>query len=235
MELRLAVLKSVFNTYNTNAYPLVFFFVVMFFLIIRNKKEQINLLIYGIFGILLLVTPFIGNKILTIGNASGSNWTMYGILCSIPLTAYGAVQIMEMAKNKKEKWMLLLVIIVVLHFGMGLSVAGEYFCLPGEEQKISKVASLIYEKIEIEEETYVMLPFELAGDLRECSNEIKVFRNESYDELQKNLELLQTEAEYYGCNYVVLDLKYDNEEQMTENGFTDRVCVDAYVIYRKCF
>ena len=47
------------------------------------------------------------------------------------------------------------------------------------------------------------------------------------------MNLLQSEATYYGCNYVVLHLKYDNEEQMTENGFENRICVDDYVIYKK--
>ena len=233
MALRLAVLKSVFNTYNTNAYPLIFFFAALVFMLMKNKKEQRNLLIYEIFGILLLVTPFVGNKILTIGSGTDSNWTMYGILCAIPLTAYVAVQLLDYARNKKEKWLIAVMLILLLQMGLGFSMTGDSFALPGSNQKISQTAVSVAAQLELVEEPYVMAPVELAGDLRECSQEIRVFYNAGYEGLQKDLKLLQSEVTYYGCNYVVLNLKYDNQEQMTENGFGNRVCVDDYVIYRK--
>lgn len=233
MELRLAVLKSIFSTYNTDAYPLVFFFVAMIFLLIRNQKEQINLLIYEFFGILLLVTPFVGNKILTIGNAREANWTMYGILCAIPLTAYVAVQLLSDVQTKRAEWSVFFIVVLVI--GLGLLASGVSLAVAEPGQKVSKTAVAIADTLDMEAEPYVMTPIELAGDLRECSTEIRVFRNESYGELQKDLNLLQSEAEFYGCNYVVLDIKYDNEERMTEYGFFGRTCIDSYVIYQKSF
>ena len=118
MSLRLAVLKNVFDTYNTQAYSLIFFFIAVVYLIVKDKKEQRNLLIYEIFGILLLVTPFIGNKIITLGAGEGSNWPVYGILCALPLTAYVATEMFFEAKNKKEKYGFIAVFLVVMLLGL---------------------------------------------------------------------------------------------------------------------
>ena len=119
MSLRLAVLKSVFNSYNAGGFPLIFFFIALVFMIIKEKKEQINLLIYEIFGILLLVTPFIGNKIITLNAGTESNWPVYGILCVIPLTAYIATELLKEAKNRKEQCIFVLLLILVIELGFG--------------------------------------------------------------------------------------------------------------------
>ena len=107
MSLRLAVLKNVFDAYNTQAYSLIFFFVALIYLLIKDKKEQRNLLIYEIFGILILVTPFIGNKIITLGAGEESNWPVYGTLCAIPLTAHVATEIFLKPRIKKKNMLFL--------------------------------------------------------------------------------------------------------------------------------
>ena len=119
MSLRLAVLKSVFNSYHTSGFPMIFFFMALVYLIVKDKKEQINLLIYEIFGILLLVTPFIGNKIITLGAESEANWPVYGILCVIPLTAYVATELFKEAKNRKEQCIFVLLFLLVIQLGFG--------------------------------------------------------------------------------------------------------------------
>ncbi|MBQ8279997.1 MAG: hypothetical protein IJZ23_09180 [Roseburia sp.] len=118
MALRLAVLKNVFDSYNTEAYSLIFFFIALIYLIWKNKKEQRNLLIYEIFGILLLVTPFIGNKIITLGAGEESNWPVYGILCAIPLTAYVAVELFSRLSDKKEKCGFIIIFMIVMQLGL---------------------------------------------------------------------------------------------------------------------
>ena len=118
MSLRLAVLKSVFDTYNTNAYALIFFFIAVIYLLLKDKKEQRNLLMYEIFGILLLVTPFIGNKIITLGAGESSNWPVYGILCALPLTAYAATEMFFEAGNKKEKYGFMAVFLAIMLIGL---------------------------------------------------------------------------------------------------------------------
>lgn len=119
MSLRLAVLKSVFDSYNEHAFPLIFFFIALVYFILKDKKEQRNLLIYEIFGILLLVTPFIGNKIITLGAESEANWPVYGILCVIPLTAYVATELFREAKNRKEQCIFVLLFLLMIQLGFG--------------------------------------------------------------------------------------------------------------------
>lgn len=118
MSLRLAVLKNVFDAYNTQAYSLIFFFIALVYLVIKNKKEQRNLLLYEIFGILILVTPFIGNKIITLGAGEVSNWPVYGVLCAIPLTAHVATEIFFEAKSKKEKYGFIVVFLMLMLVGL---------------------------------------------------------------------------------------------------------------------
>ena len=118
MSLRLAVLKNVFDAYNTQAYSLLFFFIAVVYFIIKDKKEQRNLLLYEIFGILILVTPFIGNKIVTLGAGEASNWPVYGILCAIPLTAHVATEMFFEAKNKKEKYGFIAVFLILMLVGL---------------------------------------------------------------------------------------------------------------------
>ena len=235
MVLRLAVLKNVFDSYDKKAFPLIFVFIVLIYFIVKSKKHQVNLLMFEIFGILLLVTPFIGNKIVTLGAIKEANWPVYGILCVIPLTAYVIVDVVKEEPDKKAKWMLLLALLVVVQSGLGFSVTREQFTLPGAYSKISDTAVKIAEVLATEEEVYVMAPIELAGDIREYSNKIRVFYTESYNELQKNLELLQNEAEYYGCNYIILYAENDKETMMTAGGYEMRVCIGEYVMYGKNF
>lgn len=118
MSLRLAVLKNVFDAYSTRAYSLLFLFIAIIYFIIKEKKEQRNLLIYEIFGILLLVMPFIGNKIVTLGAGTESNWPVYGILCVIPLTAYVAVDILMDIKDKKERGIFLILLFMILQLSL---------------------------------------------------------------------------------------------------------------------
>ena len=78
-----------------------------------------NLLIYEIFGILLLVTPFIGNKIITLGAESEANWPVYGILCVVPLTACVATELFKEAKSRKEQCIFVLLFLqrIQVRFG----------------------------------------------------------------------------------------------------------------------
>ena len=64
MSLRLAVLKNVFDVYNTQAYSLIFFFVAVIYLIIKNSqkmkspkfsKQNKNLLKFSAFVVLMCV------------------------------------------------------------------------------------------------------------------------------------------------------------------------------------
>lgn len=118
MSLRLAVLKNVFDAYNTQSYSLIFFFIALVYFIIKDKKEQRNLLLYEIFGILILVTPFIGNKIITLDAGGESNWPVYGILCAIPLTAHAATEMFFEAKSKKEKYGFIAVFLILMLVGL---------------------------------------------------------------------------------------------------------------------
>ena len=233
MALRLAVLKSVFSSYNKSAFPLIIFFVVAIYLVVKNKKEQRNLLMYEIFGILLLVTPFIGNKIVTLGAGSEANWPVYGILCVAPLAAYVIVEVLQSAKSRKEYVAVFAVLCFALLMSFGLHITGEAFGLPGEHQKLSETAVALAETVDMNADPYVMAPAEIAGDLREYNSKIRVFCDASYTGLQNDLNLLQSEAAYYGCNYIVLNAEFDNEEVMNAGGFENRICVENYVIYTK--
>lgn len=231
MALRLAVLKNVFNSYNESAYSLIFLFIAIIYFILNEKKEQRNLLIYEIFGILLLVTPFIGNKIITLGARTESNWPVYGILCAIPVTAYVAVELFQNVTAKKEKYAFFAVFFIVMQLGLGISVTGEQFVLPRNLQKTSEVTLDIVSQLEETKEWYVMAPERIAGELRECNESIRVFYDTTYEDMQKDLILLQKEAAFYGCNCVILDSAYDNAEKMTAGGYERLAAVDEYVIY----
>lgn len=233
MALRLAVLKSVFRAYDRAAFPLILFFAALIFLLGKNQKEQRNLLIYEIFGILLLTVPFIGNKVVTFGTGDGRNWSVYGILCAAPLAAYAAVDALRNAGSKREKKILFFGLLLLMQAGWGFSVTGEHLTLPSVNDKISKDAAALAECIDTANAPYVMAPVEVAGDIREYSSEIRVCYQKSYEALQKDLTLLQKEAAYYGCNYIILDAEYDNETLMASGGYENRICTGAYVIYER--
>jgi len=233
MSLRLAVLKNVFDAYSTRAYSLLFLFIVIIYFILKEKKEQRNLLIYEIFGILLLVTPFIGNKIVTLGAGNGSNWPVYGILCAIPVTAYAAVDILKDIDKKKERCKFLILFFVVLQLGLGISFTGAQFLLPQNMQKTSNLTLRIENELDDASEWKVMAPLQIAGELRECNEKIVVHYNEDYEELQKELLNVHKEAEKCNCNCVILEKQYDNEEFMLAGGFTRLADIDGYIIYIK--
>lgn len=233
MSLRLAVLKSVFNSYDKNAFPLIFLFIALVYFLVKAKKKYTNLLMFEIFGILLLVTPFIGNKIVTLGAGREANWPVYGILCVISLTAYIIIEVVSEQQSKKEKLFLMFVLLLTVQLGLGFSITGKQFTVPGANQKLSDTAVEVAKLFVTKKEPYVMAPAELAGDIREYSDEIRVFYTEGYNELQKDLRLLQSEAEYYGCNYIILHVENDEEPIMTGGGYDMRTCIGEYVIYGK--
>lgn len=233
MALRLAVLKNVFDSYNEKAYPLLFLFLALIYFILKEKKEQRGLLIYEIFGILLLVTPFIGNKIITLGAGEESNWPVYGILCTIPVTAYIATELFHERKGKKERCQFLIVLLLVIQLGLGFSVTGEAFIAPGNLQKTLALARETAEILGDDTEWYVMAPKQIAGGLREHNDSIRVFFDSTYTDMQEDLKLLQSEAEIYGCNCIILEKEYDDEELMQAGGFTRLARVREYIIYIK--
>lgn len=233
MSLRLAVLKSVFKSYNEKAFPLIFFFMVLVYFMIKDKRRQRSLLIYGIFGILLLVTPFIGNKIITFGAGEEANWPVYGILCTIPLTAYAAAELIQEQKTKKGRLAYAVLFLLVIQLGYGFSVTGGQFVVPQKMQKISQTAQTIGAEVAQIEEAYVMAPVAVAGQLREYSEDIRVFYRENYEELQKDLLLLLREAASCGCNCIILSDEYNNEEVMLEGGYQLQTGVNKYSIYRR--
>ncbi len=233
MALRLAVLKNVFDSYNGKAYPLIFLFIALIYFILREKKEQRSLLIYEIFGILLLVTPFIGNKIITLGAGRESNWPVYGILCIIPITAYIAAELFYERNGKKERYQFLIVFFIVIQLGLGFSVTGEQFILPQNLQKTSALVSEVAKVLDDDTEWYVMTPERIAGELREYDSSIRIFFDDSYADMQEDLNLLQSEAAFYGCNCVILEKEYDDEEVMLAGGFTKLADIDEYIIYIK--
>lgn len=233
MSLRLAVLKSVFSSYDNHAFPLIFWFAAIIYLLVKAKKKNTNLLLFEIFGILLLVTPFIGNKIVTLWAGKEANWPVYGILCVIPITAYVITEVVSEEKNTKGKLSLFLMIMVAIQLGLGFLVTAEQFSVPGINSKVSDTAVGIVKLLDETKDPYVMAPTEIAADIRECSDEIRVFYTESYKELQKDLQLLQSEAEYYGCNYIILNREYDEGWTMMNAGYAAGVSIGEYVIYEK--
>jgi len=232
MALRLAVLKSVFSSYDTKAYSLIFLFLAIIYLIIKDKKYQRNLLIYEIFGILLLVTPFIGNKIVTIGAGKEANWPVYGILCAIPLTAYAVTELWKQVDTRKEKYTFVAVFMLVMQLGLGHSLTGVQFGLPQNLQKTTCTTEQIAELLG-DEEWHVMAPVQVSGEIRQYAEEIRVFYNTSYEDMQKDLKLLQNEAAYYGCNCIILEECYDDEEVMQKGGYQKMGTVARYMIYRR--
>lgn len=233
MSLRLAVLKNVFDSYNTRAYSLIFLFIAITYFILKDKKEQRNLLIYEIFGILLLVTPFIGNKIITLGAGNESNWPVYGILCAIPVTAYVAVDKFFDIKVKRERIVFLAMFFVVMQLGMGISWTSEQFLVPRNLQKTSQLTLTISEELDETKEWCVMAPERIAGELRECDSSIRVFYQENYEDMQKDLILLQKEAAFYDCNCVILEKIYDSEETMLTGGYEKLTDTGSYIVYIK--
>lgn len=233
MALRLAVLKNVFNSYHTRAYPLVFLFLVLIYFILREKKEQRSLLIYEIFGILLLITPFIGNKIVTLGAGEESNWPVYGILCVIPVTAYVAAEMFHETKKKKERFRFLLLFFIIIQLGLGFEVTGEQFIFPTELQKTSVQARKTAQALEGGAEWYVMLPKQIAGELRECDDSIRICYVDDYTELQKDLSLLQSKANEKKSNCIILEEEYDDEDMMQEGGYDRLTRIEGYIIYIK--
>lgn len=233
MALRLAVLKSVFNLYDKQAFPLIFLFIALVYFLVKAKKNHTNLLIFEIFGILLLVTPFIGNRIVTLWAGQEANWPVYGILCIIPLTAYVIIEVVSEEQDRKSKSSMLLVLLLAVQLGLGFEVTGEQFSQPKANRKLSDTAVELAETLSGGNEPYVMAPAELAGDIREYSKLIRLFYTDSYNELQKDLILLQNEAEYYGCNYIILHIQNDNEKMMTAGGYHVSAHVGEYVLYQK--
>lgn len=234
MALRLAVLKNVFDAYNTKAYSLVFLFIAMIYFILKDKKEQRNLLIYEFFGILLLVTPFIGNKIVTLGAGTGSNWPVYGGLCAIPVTAYMAVDILKKITGKKERYLFYLLFFIVIQLGLGIGLTGEQFGLPANLQKTSKLTMAVAEQLDEHAEWYVMAPKCITGELREYDRTIRVVYEDDYEEWKNDLILLQKKAVDYGCNCVIVEKKYDEEDTMLAGGWEKLAEVEElYSIYKE--
>ena len=67
MELRLRIIRDAYQAYSTSIYNMGFFFVALLYLILKNDKKKRELLLYSILGIVVLSTPVLANRLLTVG------------------------------------------------------------------------------------------------------------------------------------------------------------------------
>ena len=206
------------------------FMTVVYFLVIDKKKMR-NLLIYEIFGILILLTPQIANVILGVKASAGNTWLVYGILFPVLYLAYSGTEGLSAARKKTEWLAGILVFCILLQAGMGFYYRRQPFSLCTNPYKISEEVLQLAEHVDELEQKRVLAPELVATQLRRYSIDIYVPYGEGLSYTQEYLPQLLVEADAYGCNCIVINAEFDDAEGFTEAGYTLADTTESYLLY----
>ena len=226
-------IKNAYFSYNGLGINLFFLFVCIIYILILNQKKHRNLLIYEIFGILLLMTPGIANCILKAGDGAQEGWMLYGILNVAAVVAYVAVKYLMEIQKKSEKVLILVMYIILLQAGMNINYTGNHFMRTTNLYKISQETIQIAKNIDHIEQPRILAPESVGSELREYDTKYAVIYGEGLSFTQDNIDQLQIEIASYGCNCVILNTEYENQEILNNIGFSKIKNTEHYVVYAK--
>ena len=147
MALRFAIIKSAFLGYSSFAIPLVFLYIAVIYWIVQDKKEKRDLLIYEIFGILLLVTPVAANRIIAFRAEADGNWDVYGSLAVAAIVAAAAVDWITSQESKKAKLAIVICVVILCQIGINFQYTSENLGIRVKYGKLDASVLLETEKL----------------------------------------------------------------------------------------
>lgn len=226
-------IKNAYFSYNGMGINLFFGFAAVLYLLFLHEKKQRNLLIYEIFGILLLVTPLLSNVILQAGGDASENWITYGCLNTAVIAAFAATDYLMKVPSGRERLFVVVMYVLILQAGMTLNYTSEHFSVLKNGYKVPAEVLDIAESIDFLEQPRILAPAEVAGGLREYDTKYAVIYGEGLSFTPENLEQLQLEMESYGCNCVVIETEYDSAEFFDQMGFRKIDTTGHFEVYAK--
>lgn len=226
-------IKNAYFSYNGMGVNLFFWFIAVIYLLVINREKYKNLLLYEIFGMLLFVTPGIANYLFKTGGGTEKGWMLYGILNVTAFAAYAATDYFFSVKGKGEKIFVVVMYLVLLQAGMSINYTADHFTVAKNMYKIAPETFEIASGIEFLEEPRILAPDEVGRGLREYDTRYAVIYGEGLSFTQENINQLQVEIASYGCNCVILNTEYENQEVLNNIGFSKVCSTENYVVYAK--
>ena len=233
MELRLRIIRDAYQAYSTSVCNLGFLFIALVYFIVKNKEKERSLLIYEVLGIVVLATPVLANRLLTVGGNYGNYWMLYVILCAAVMIAYAGADVLSEMKEKKEKILVAICFAVALQFGIGFAYTAEAFALPMNTAKASPEVVCMSEALETVEAPCVIAPAEAATELKKYNKDIKIIYGSDVSYNSGDLEQFIASAESYNCNCLIIETGMENEALLNEAGYQVLEITENYQLYTK--
>jgi len=233
MELRLRIIRDAYQSYSNSVYSMVFLLIALVYMLIRYKRKEKELLLYEIFGMLLLTMPVVANRLMTMGGDYGYHWLLYAILCAAIVIAYAGTEVLSETLKKREKLLVVICFMIALQFSKGFAYSTDSLMLLSNFAKASEETVIMSERLEDVEEPVVIAPKEIASELKRYNNSLKVAygKDVSYD--SDNLRQFLLAAENYNCNCMIVALEVDDEQIMNEAGFYTLQVTENYKLYTR--
>jgi len=233
MELRLRIIREAYQAYSGSVYNLGFLFIALGYLIVKNRKKAHAILGYVILGMVMLATPVLANRLLTVGSDYGNHWMLYAVLCAAVVIAYAGADALAETKEKREKWLVAICFAVALQFGTGFMYTADNFMLPGNVAKVSQETVGIAEALTNVQNAVVIAPEEVAVQLKKYDKNIKIIYGSDVSYDSTDLETFMQSATNYNCNCIVVESGIDNEAIVHASGYQILAVTENYRVYTR--
>lgn len=225
----LSLIQDNFMHISVWMFPVMFFLIALFYLLLREGKINRNYLYLGLGTVLLWLSPFAANNITTF--FTGDRF-MYGkVLFVIPIVAFISYAVVQLYfhEMKRKKVLLLcfafLLLQVGFRFDYDLSTIQTQISLqkiPDEVEEIAEMLAPFPSKC--------VAPEEVASTIKEAGMSTDVlYGNYAYDSTDVK-EMVET-ADTYDCNVIILKTKDDDEAYLKKKGFERLLETEHYRVY----
>ena len=233
MELRLRILRDAYLAYGGLVCNLGLYVVALVYLIIKDEKKR-NFVLYQVFGVLLLATPFIANKVMTYHTEYGNHWYVYGILSVAVVVAYAGTTYVTSLPKQVLRLGAVAFFVILLQFGNGFAYTSDALLFSVNAGKVSAEAMELAQRVMEVEEPVVLATDSVATELKKCNKEIKIIYDDAIAIDWENVEQLCMAADEYSCNCLILETVEEEENDiLLEYGFLLREETAGYVLYTR--
>lgn len=248
-----SAIKDSFIHYSNQYYNLTIFMVLAFALYVFGKEKTDKYIAYYIFAVFVLgLCPFSYNNILLFGMPNSTYQNVFWLIPGIALIAYSIVKILQ-ERNKSLIVGAIGCYLLVAFVCADFSIVNPNFEINQyrvsddiheinmilEENSVNKIATttdVSTALIEVGVETPFMYGVsDVSGDFvsQKDLNSIDFYQKVSQMEVEPwNLSAQLGYAREYGCDCVIINRAYDNENFMYQNGAEVMGRTENYVIYR---
>lgn len=258
MRETLAIVKSMYDTYNGTGMQMALFFACLIYLCVRKPEREKRHLFVGYALLFFLICFFpVTARLIMAGIGQEVYWRMFWLLPVTAVTAYTGVQILMQMEGKGKRLMMLGALFLVIVLTGSPAYNRTVFQRKENAYKLSQAVVDVCDMVEQDAaangvshkklitvndwvneirqyDAEILMPYggeALKGLRTETENAAQIFRIMSSE--AKNWEALAWYAAMEGCNYLAYPSDVAALEALTACGYEAVGANELYTVYRR--